>query len=704
MIIVAAVGAVIVAGAYVARAESYLHQHVRVERNNGSKVVGEVLSEDEDLIKVKRGSTGWTTIPRDEIQQIVPLENFWKDIAKKEADAKTGEDWYQIALALEKEGFDKGTVDERINRVIKVDPNHEKARKRLGFVKRENERKEPVWLTKKQAEDYDRTHGAIVKDASAQEDRDWSKYKIIVRKPEKAPEYEIVTNLPKEYAEDYANFMVELKKQLTTLIEKEVYGKSGKKIGWIPFPCKICSGGTNKATCPRCGGRGEEPCTIFITNTHRMFMDLTPMQGVGGYYMGGPFPAGDRQENYGYVACERPIVCFHGQFGGTGNTFMVLAHEGTHQLEHRMWKGDMRALQMRPGWLTEGLSCYFGDGLVIGAPDKKTGVREMHVDVARDRLASLKRIMKQNPNADKFKVKQFTSVPSSMYDGLDYASAWSLIYFMLNSKDKFKFKGKEIDLKDAFAKFFSDNCEKGAIEEYMTQQLPAWIGLAKAMGIDNPKEGEEAIDELDKVWREYVFKLPIAPVGDFDAKDKKKWSSNELKFEISLPGGKKKSKFDWKLASTEDLVGGFYEQVAFTADNNARAIVCVFPNQENYDIEDSLDFARRNLVRTTYGRYSTTTPSLAPPVEGKPDEGPVAVEGTLAGSGVETRTITFKAKEAKVPGYVDSPKPNEQAVKIMVCRTAAKIFMLILTCDEADASKYEGELNEILASFAVTSG
>jgi len=64
-----AVFAIVLAAATTARAESYLKQHVRVERNNGSKIVGEVLAEDEDIVKIKRGSTGWTTIPRDEIRR-----------------------------------------------------------------------------------------------------------------------------------------------------------------------------------------------------------------------------------------------------------------------------------------------------------------------------------------------------------------------------------------------------------------------------------------------------------------------------------------------------------------------------------------------------------------------------------------------------------------------------------------------------------
>ncbi|MEZ0229093.1 MAG: DUF1570 domain-containing protein, partial [Planctomycetota bacterium] len=632
----------------------------------------------------------------------VSLEPFWKDVTAKEGAAKTGEDWFQISLLLEKEGFDKGTWEERLKKAIAVDPNHEKARKKLGYVKRTNERGESVWLDAKKAKDFDATSGAIKKDAAAQEERPWGEYRIVVRMPANKPEYEIVTNLPKDHAEDYASFMVQLKNQLVSLIEKEVYGKSGKKIAWIPNPCKVCKG--SKGNCARCGGSGEEPCTVFLTNTHKMFMDLNPTPGMGGYFMPGPFPPGDRQESYGFITCDRPIVAFHGQFGGTGNTFMVLAHEGTHQLQAKMWKGDASSLHYRPGWLTEGLACVFGDGLVIGAPDKKTGAREMRVDIARDRLAALKRRLKQAPNTPgNYPLKQFTNfgIREFQQDAGLYSFGWSLIYFMLNAKEKFKFGGKEIDLKEAFGTFFADNCEKGAVEQYRGS---AALGLAKALGVTNGKDAEQCLDELEKVWRDYVLKLPIKAVGDFDAKDKKKWISPELKFELTLPGGKKKPKFNWSLVSPEDLNSVIFEEAMSFTDGNARVVVGVHANAENYDIDDSVDFLYRGLARSGYGRFASTEPTLMPPSEGKPDERPAAVEGTLAGSGIETRTVTFKAKERTIKGYVENVRPKQQQVKMLVCRTAAKIYQVILMADEDEWAKYEGELNEILASFAVTGG
>ncbi|HZU98652.1 MAG TPA: DUF1570 domain-containing protein [Planctomycetota bacterium] len=687
-----------------ALAESYMNKHVRVERSDGGKIVGQVVGEDDDIIKIGRGKTGWTVVPRDEIDKVVNLEDYWqKEIVAKEAVAKTADDWYAIAQALKKENFpsvnSKGIamddVAERLKKAIAIDPNHKKARKELGFEERPDEAGKSQWLTPEQAKEWDVLHGKLSKDSTAMEDRSWADYRIVVMKPDKQPEYEIITNLPPEQANDYANFMVDLKKQLVQLIEKQV----GKKVAWRKNDCQICKG--QGGNCKRCLGSGREPCTIFITNSHKFFMDLVPTPGLGGFYMPGPFHAGDREESYGFVSCSRPIVAFHGQFG-TGNTFMVLAHEGTHQLEHLMWKGDTSALHTRPGWLTEGLAVYFGDGLNIGPPDKKTGSRPMSIEVPRDRLAGLRRQLNQGPGKY-YPIKRFTSfgIPEFQQDPGLYAYGWSLIYFMLNTKDKFKWNGKEIDLKEAFGKFFMDNCEKGALAAYPQ----GFLGLAAAMGATSPKEGEQMLDELEKLWKDFILKLPIKSVGDFDPKDKTKklWVSDELKFSITLPGGKKKSKFDWRLVANEELNATLYEEAMAFTDGNARVIVCVHANSENYDIDDSLEYIYRVITRAGYGRYKRTDPSFAPPTGSKEDTRPKPAEGTLKPpSSLETRTFVGLGEEQKVPGWVDNPRPNKQKFKMMVTRNSAKIYQIICTCDEGDFEKYESEFDEMLSSFQVT--
>ena len=58
----------------------------------------------------------------------------------------------------------------------------------------------------------------------------------------------------------------------------------------------------------------------------------------------------------------QPANMSFGQFGATGDTYGVLAHEGTHQFEHRMMEGDAQSFLQRPIWLIEGLAVLIGDG------------------------------------------------------------------------------------------------------------------------------------------------------------------------------------------------------------------------------------------------------------------------------------------------------------------------------------------------------
>jgi hypothetical protein len=682
--------ALVLAGAAAAFAESYLHQHVRVERLTGQQIVGEVIDEQDDTLLLKIGKAGTTNIDRSEIKSIDSIETLWNEIKKKEAAAKTGEDWWQIGLIYDKEHFHNSFMREACEHAIKVDPNHEASRKKLGYVGIKDERGQTMWKLKKEAESIKKTQGDIEKQKVSMSDRPWDgvdekgePYKITVMKPDKQPEYEVITNCPKEVAEDYASFMVELRKQLVTLIEATV---KPQKIEWQKNPCTVCKGSGKDGTqvCPRCGGRTQEPCKLFICNSHKLFMDVTGSpEGLGGYYRPGFFPPGD---------CERPIVTFHGQFG-TGNTFMVLAHEGTHQLEHQMWKGDNGSLFQRPGWLTEGLAVFFGDGLDISKKTAK-GERIFSVDIPRDRLAGLRRQLAQGPGKY-YPIKLFTSVgiPEFQQDPGLYAYGWSLIYYMLNCKDKFKFGGKEIDLREAFGKFFMANCEKGALEQY--PQRAAFMGLGKAMGIENPKEAEEACDELEKLWKDYILKLPIKSVGEFDKKDKKRFVSDELKFEFSLPGGKKKSRVEWKLVAPEDLSSTLLDEAAaFTdASGQARAIVAIHANAEVLEVEDALELIR---TRTKQRRYA--------PFEDTVEKGDDPIEVTLPGSGKRALVVNFTGKERKFPGYYDNPRANKQKGKMMVVATAAKIYQVIIVADEDAFSTYESELQEIMNSFAITGG
>jgi hypothetical protein len=369
---------------------------------------------------------------------------------------------------------------------------------------------------------------------------------------------------------------------------------------------------------------------------------------------------------------------------------MVLAHEGTHQLEHLMWKGTEMALFDRPGFLCEGLACYFGDGLDLSK--RKQG--KFEIEIPRDRLAGLRRDLAKGPGKY-YPIKYFTSCNIRYFQderlggAALYAYSWSLIYYMLNSGEKFTYKGKSIDLKEAFGKYFIANCEKGAIAEFGDKK--AHMALAKAMDL-NPAEADQICDELEKGWREYVLKLPLKAVGEFDKSDKKKFTSKELSFEFTLPGGKKKAKHDWSLMAPEELVSlpPLDEAAAIKANGGqGRFYVCVGANSEVFELDPALEHVMNWVKKLKF--------------DGFDDGGKDPTEGALPGSGIETRTIEFEGKEHKLEGYKDNPRGLQKG-KILILRTASRIYHVLAFCDKDAYPEYKEELDEILGSFALTGG
>lgn len=115
-----------------------------VIKNNGGRLEGEVLSDESDfqhiVIQTKFGKI---QLPRSEVKDIefsaAPDVDY---NARAEAAKETPADQYSLALWCLENNF-KEQYQKHLERVIELDPNHEEARKRLGFVLRDGK-----WLTK----------------------------------------------------------------------------------------------------------------------------------------------------------------------------------------------------------------------------------------------------------------------------------------------------------------------------------------------------------------------------------------------------------------------------------------------------------------------------------------------------------------------------------------------------------------------------
>jgi tetratricopeptide (TPR) repeat protein len=160
----------------------------------------------------------------------------------------------------------------------------------------------------------------------------------------------------------------------------------------------------------------------------------------------------------------------------------VLLHEGTHYAQQL-------TIKYLPGWCHEGLATYFEGS-------KIEGKRLITNRINPERLPRIKEAISKKTY---IKLNIFINVSLSEYpDNLIlYAEGWSLIYFLINSrggkyKDKFKayietWKGGKIDIK-------SDG------RDSWIQDKDGYINrFEQVIGVP--------IDDLEKEWKEYILSL-----------------------------------------------------------------------------------------------------------------------------------------------------------------------------------------------------
>jgi hypothetical protein len=641
-----------------ARAD-FVNKTVRIVLKDASKkpIVGKVVYEDEEAYTVKL-SYGQTTVQKGDVDKIEDIGPLVSEYEKQFKEAKTGDDYYKLGQWVLEKGLEKKLYYDCLREAVKKDPNHEAAHKDLGDEKVSDGRGGIKWVNKKTKKEVEKTEGSINKARNELGDRNWDDLKVIVRAPEKNTQYEILSNCPKDVADQYAKFMVDLRGSLTDLIQKTV----GQPIQWHLPQCTVCNG-TGKdgtKTCAHCGGGAKEPSKIYILNSQKLFMELTGKpEGVGGFYV--PF-------NYPPADCERPIVCFHGTFGLSGNTYSVLGHEGTHQMEHLMWKGDFGT---RPPWMIEGLAVYFGDGLNLTALDKG----KFELEIPRDRLSGLKRFIKTGHNA---RVKDFTLCQYIAYqqNPILYNHAWSLIYYMLHSGQELEFKGKKYKLKDAFAKFFMKNTEEG------------YPILASFLGAENEADMDEVLSKLETGWKDWIVKLPIKSV--YTTKDvgkDHKFLADELCFELSTSKVKKKGAPEWAPVPDEDL--GWGEAVRLSCEGgSARISVTVEQNSkvldivqnENAVVEQTTRGFRNRLAEFNVIKRTQVTQNFQPGVE-----------------------LEVKGKDLEHP-FLPKPRPEPQHLRVLVMATPKRIYNVVASIDDSKYDALKDAVDEVLKTFKLTGG
>lgn len=105
-----------------------------VHLKNGGVVRGEVVKADEKEVVVKRGSIT-SSFPRDEVEKIVETATAHDEYVEKEkACDDTPDARYELGLWCKKNGL-KEQAEAEFEKTIKLDPDHENARRALGYRK-----------------------------------------------------------------------------------------------------------------------------------------------------------------------------------------------------------------------------------------------------------------------------------------------------------------------------------------------------------------------------------------------------------------------------------------------------------------------------------------------------------------------------------------------------------------------------------------
>ncbi|MBI4576232.1 MAG: DUF1570 domain-containing protein [Planctomycetes bacterium] len=200
---------------------------------------------------------------------------------------------------------------------------------------------------------------------------------------------------------------------------------------------------------------------IWIYGTQKDFMAREGMgQGVGGFYNTG----------------NKRVTAYHGPFGMTGNTRVVLSHEGTHQFEDTVLGFGFHNA---PIWLLEGLAVFFESAFFDG---KRVKVGTIPVD----RLQSLKRGIAANAYVH---LPDLIRTPQSSFTAYHYAHAWSFIYMMV-------YYNKDPKLRERNQRVFSDLFFGARDHPITPDEVEGLFG------------GREKFEGFEAQWRQYVVDLP----------------------------------------------------------------------------------------------------------------------------------------------------------------------------------------------------
>lgn len=470
--------------------------------DSGAKYRGTIVKETSTHITIKT-RVGEVKIPRDEISQIVRIDELRKEFEERFAQAKRDADAaFKVGQWATREEL-KPEAQRAYERAVELDGYHEGARKALGHYEHQGRwytpeayRTEVLGLVEHEGqwikpEDRDKLAAGFVRQPDGQWVLPEGREEPMPARPR--PSRETEPKEPKEPREaepqPSAAPKVEGPKLARPKAGDESWYRDNTSTGSFgeaaQTESRFYSIKTNVK--PEYAERYGRMMDRYYVRFQKVFKEFLPRGGtprkseIWIYASRAEFA---RAEGVGpttggfYNTGTKRVTAFHGPFGNTGTTREVLSHEGTHQFEDLCLGGRFGNA---PIWILEGLAVLF-ESAVYDEENKEVVIGL----VPRDRLESLKRGIATN---SLIPLTELIRTPQAQFTAYHYAHAWGLIYMVL-------YYGENKAVRQKCQQWFSDLFAS------------AKTGRVTAEMVEERCGGREKFLELEQRWKEWIRDLP----------------------------------------------------------------------------------------------------------------------------------------------------------------------------------------------------
>jgi hypothetical protein len=525
-------------------AQNYLGKPVTVYFRDKSRAPVEGIVTDEVVGEKIRlqipGGSSWFNL--DKIERIEIRKEPRQVFQERAAKCKTVKDWLELARWCAGPLVMLGAERQRcLEEAIRLDPDCAEAREGLGQKKEDDGKwvdaevyyqkrgmvKGPDgrWLTRAEADKIQAERSGLVRGLAGRE-RESQGVTWALAKTLKSQNYVLKCDSTETVAKRYSQVLEKLHERYAEVLKDYPQYYTG-------------------------------PSTVYVFRNREEFRTFT-LSSAGGFFH----------------PIDRAVRAYHGSFGPTGNTDMVLAHEATHQFQHRIMK-EMFAV---PLWVIEGMATYFGDGTRI----RPEGV-QLNV-IPRERLQSLQTAIATGhyvPLSTLLRIRKGRGSEWPCYD-----HGWGVIFWCLqgdNPKFKFGHKGEGKRVWKKYLDHLTKDLKKPFPATHFEDEAKFFTGLLL-------KETGKTLEQWEEDFKKFITNLPQEPLGKWNGRV---WDGAPVKMRFSLPEGLSPVK-------EEDLRFLSREAAAATSAGAVRLWLHVGDNLDQVPRDALRNFIRSNFYDTEF--------------------------------------------------------------------------------------------------------